>query len=201
MLEISEEPLAPAQLRGFRLHTLWSQQSGGDLTCRVGLPHLFGESSSPLLEYVPEAIPTELFQSPKLAITLKPLSKDHLNTASDLILTMAQDQFQEWREAKQVVLRLKEESEIVEVPPTDESAPGKSLSRKAEDNKEASYPQRVIEITQGILECIHAIRLQALYEMGSTHELDRTLAHALMAEFMRVQLVIGKDLTQSLIAL
>ena len=32
MLEISEEPLAPAQLRGFRLHTLWSQQSGGDLT-------------------------------------------------------------------------------------------------------------------------------------------------------------------------
>ena len=31
MLEISEEPLAPGQLRGFRLHTLWSQQSGGDL--------------------------------------------------------------------------------------------------------------------------------------------------------------------------
>ena len=54
---------------------------------------------------------------------------------------------------------------------------------------------------QGILECIHAIRLQALYKMGSTHELDRTLARALMAEFMRVQLVIGKDLTQSLIAL
>ena len=37
--------------------------------------------------------------------------------------------------------------------------------------------------------------------MGSTRELDRTLACALMAEFMRVQLVTGKDLTQSLIAL
>ena len=59
----------------------------------------------------------------------------------------------------------------------------------------------MIEITQGILEHIHAIRLQALYEMGSARELDRTLAHALMAEFARVQLVIGKDLTQSLIAL
>ena len=78
---------------------------------------------------------------------------------------------------------------------------GESLPRKAEDNQEASSPQRVIEITQGILECIHAIRLQALYKMGSAHELDRTLAHALMAEFARVQLVIGKDLTQSLIAL
>ena len=61
MLEVSEEPLAPAQLRGFRLRTLWSQQSGEDLTCRVGFPRLFGESSSPLLEYVPEVIPTELF--------------------------------------------------------------------------------------------------------------------------------------------
>ena len=100
MLEVSEEPLAPAQLRGFRLHTLWSQQSGGYLIHQVGFPQLFGESSSPLLEYVPEAIPTELFQSPKLAITLKPPSKDHWNTASDLILTTAQDQFREWWEAK-----------------------------------------------------------------------------------------------------
>ena len=54
---------------------------------------------------------------------------------------------------------------------------------------------------QGILERVHAIRLRALYEMGSAHELDRTLAHALMAKFARVQLVIRKDLTKSLIAL
>ena len=38
MLEVSEEPPAPAQLRGFRLHTLWSQQSGGDLIHRVAFP-------------------------------------------------------------------------------------------------------------------------------------------------------------------
>ena len=37
--------------------------------------------------------------------------------------------------------------------------------------------------------------------MGCTSELDRTLACALMAEFARVQLVIEKDLTKSLIAL
>ena len=33
MLEVSEEPPAPAQLRGFRLHTIWTQQPGEDLTC------------------------------------------------------------------------------------------------------------------------------------------------------------------------
>ena len=32
MLEVSEEPLAPAQLRGFRIHTIWTQQPGEDLT-------------------------------------------------------------------------------------------------------------------------------------------------------------------------
>ena len=201
MLEVSEEPPAPVQLRGFRLHTLWSPQSGGDLVHWVGFPRLFGESSVLLLEYVLEAISTDLFQSPKLAITLKTPSKDHWNTASDLILTMVQDQFREQQEAKQAMLRHEEEPVVVEVPPTDESAPSKSLPMKAKDNKEASSPQRVLEITQGILERIHATHLQALYEMGSTCELDRTLAHALMAEFARGQLVMGKDLTRSLIAL
>ena len=201
MLEVSEEPPAPAQLRGFRLHTIWTQQPGEDLTRRVGFPRLLGERSSLLLEYVPEIIPPELFQSPKLAITLKPPSKDHWNTASDLVLPVIQDQLRERREAKQAMLHLEEGSEGVEVSPTEVSAPSKSLSRKAEDNREASSRQRVIDIMQGILERIHAIRLRALYEMGSARELDRTLARALMAEFARVQLVIEKDLTKSLIAL
>ena len=134
MLEVSEEPLAPAQLRGFRLHTIWTQQPGEDLTPQVGFPHLFGKSSSPLLEYVPEIIPPELFQGPKLEITLKPLSKDHWNTASDLVLPVVQDQLRERREAKQVVLHLEEGSEGVEVSPMAVSAPGESLPRKAEDN-------------------------------------------------------------------
>ena len=114
---------------------------------------------------------------------------------------MIQDQLREWREVKQVVLHLEEGLEGVEVFPTAVSAPGESLQRKAEDNREASSQQRVIDIMQGILERVHAIRLRALYEMGSARELDRTLAHALTAEFARVQLVIGKDLTKSLIAL
>ena len=96
---------------------------------------------------------------------------------------------------------LKEVPEAVEGPPADESAPREAPPKKSEANKEASSLQQVLEITQGILECIHTTRLQVLYEMGSTHELDRTLSHALMAEFARVQLVMGKDLTQSLIGL
>ena len=39
-----------------------------------------------------------------------------------------------------------------------------------------------------------------MHEMGSMRELDWTLAHTLMAEFTRLQLIIGEDLPKSLIA-
>ena len=40
-----------------------------------------------------------------------------------------------------------------------------------------------------------------MHEMGSVRELDRTLARTLMAEFARLQLIVGEDFTKSLIAL
>ena len=197
MLEVREEPPAPAQLRGFRLHTRWRRQSGGELIRQVGFPRLFGESSAPLLEYTPEDIPVDLFQSLKIAITLAPPSEDHWNVALDLVLPTTQYRFREQREAKQASLCPGEVPEAAEVPPADESSPQEALPVKPEANKGASSPEWVLETTQGILECIHASWLQALYEMGSTRELDRTLSHALMAEFARIQLVMGKDLTKS----
>ena len=39
-----------------------------------------------------------------------------------------------------------------------------------------------------------------MHEMGSMRELDQTLARTLMAEFVRLQLIIGEDLTKSLMA-
>ena len=40
-----------------------------------------------------------------------------------------------------------------------------------------------------------------MHEMGSVQEVDRTLARTLMAEFVRLQLIVGEDLTKSLMAL
>ena len=131
MLMMSEEPLAPIQLRGFRLHTVWTQQAREDLTRRVAFPCLFSESSSPLFEYESKIIPQELFQSPKLAITLKPPSKDHWNIVSDLVLPLTQSTLQQRHEAKQAALRLEEVSEGADVSPTEASAPRKSLPVEA----------------------------------------------------------------------
>ena len=40
-----------------------------------------------------------------------------------------------------------------------------------------------------------------MHEMGGVRELERTLVHTLMAEFARLQLILGEDLTKSLSAL
>ena len=40
-----------------------------------------------------------------------------------------------------------------------------------------------------------------MHEMGSVREVDGTLAQTLMAEFARLQLIVGEDFTKSLIAL
>ena len=65
----------------------------------------------------------------------------------------------------------------------------------------APNSERLLETTHRILECIHALRLQTVHEMGSMQELDQTLAQTLMAEFARLQLIVGEDFTKSLIAL
>ena len=40
-----------------------------------------------------------------------------------------------------------------------------------------------------------------MHEMGGMRELERTLVCTLMAEFVRLQLILGEDLTKSLTAL
>ena len=83
--------------------------------------------------------------------------------------------------------------------PVESPQPVAGSSGAALPIKTAHHGERVFETAREILARIHAIRLQAMHEMGSM-ELDQTLARTLMAEFARLQLIISEDLTKSLIA-
>ena len=82
-------PMSPLSLRGFRLHTAWSRQPGGELTHHVTFPHFLGEGNSLLLKYELEKFPQDLRQSQKRVLNLKPPSTDHWNITSDLIFPVA----------------------------------------------------------------------------------------------------------------
>ena len=66
------------------------------------------------------------------------------------------------------------------------------------DTEEASLPPSVAQTIKVLLERLHALHLQALFEMGSVRVVDRVSAEQLMANFAHVNLVMGEDLNKSL---
>ena len=201
------ELMTPLSFRGFRLHTIWTQQSGGDLVRQVAFPHFLGETTSSMLEYKPEKFPQGLMQGPKMVINLRPPSGDHWNITMDLVLPLAVDTFRQWRDAKWGAQGLGGESEGAKVSLTEAPAPGESpqvvvgSSGAALPTDTTHQGERALETAHEILEHVHAIHLQTMHEMGSMRELEWTLVRTLMAEFVRLQLIIGEDFTKSLIAL
>ena len=90
-MEDTGEPMSPLSFKGFRLHTIWTQQPGGELAHHIPFPHFLGESSLSLLEYKSEKFPQGLRKGQKIALSLKPPSEDHWNIALDLVLPLTLD--------------------------------------------------------------------------------------------------------------
>ena len=93
--EDTGEPVSPFSFRGFRLHTVWTQHPGGEMTQHITFPCLLGESNSTLIDYKSEKFPQGLRQSQKMAIHLEPSAKDHWNIASDLVLPLVLEDYRQ----------------------------------------------------------------------------------------------------------
>ena len=199
--------MAPFSFRGFRLHTVWTKPSGGDLVHRVTFPRLLGEATTSMLEYEQEKFPQGLMQGSKMAINLRPPSSNHWNIVSDLVLPVTVDMYRQRCEAKHAEQDLEGRSGGAEVSPEQAPAPGKAPQVVA-GGSIAAFPtetthqgERALETTLDILEHIHTTRLQTMHDMGGMRELEQTLVRTLMTEFARLQLILGEDLTKSLLAL
>ena len=201
------EPMAPLSFRGFRLHTVWNRLPGGDSVRQVTFPRLLGEATTSMLEYEQEKFPQSLMQGPKMAINLGPPFSDHWNIVSNLVLPLTVDKYKQQREAKHVEQDPEGESAGAQGSPKEAPAPRKAPQVVAGGSKVASptetthQGERDLETALGILEHIHAIHLQAIHDMGGMRELEQTAVRTLLAEFARLQLILGEDLTKSLSAL
>ena len=140
-------------------------------------------------------------------INLGPPSSHHWNINSNLVLPLTVDKYKQMREAKRAEQHPEGGSAGVEGSPKEVPAPGKVPQVVAGGSKATSptetTPQgeRALETTLGILEHIHALHLQILHDMGGVRELEQAAVRTLMAEFTRLQLILGEDLTKSLSAL
>ena len=160
-----------------------------------------------MLEYEPEKFPQSLLQGPKMSINLQPPSCAHWNIESDLILTLTMDMYQRRLEAKRAEQDPERESVGAEASPKEAPVPEKAPqvevggSKAASPMETAHQGERDLETALGIIERIHALRLQILHKMGSVREVEQAAVHTLMAEFARLQSILCENLTKSLSAL
>ena len=160
-----------------------------------------------MLEYKQEKFSQSLLQGSKMSINLQPPSSEHWNIDSNLILTLMMDTYQRWREAKRAEQDPEGESAGAEASPKGAPAPEKAPQvvaggRQAASPTETTHQgERDLETVLGIVERIHALRLQILHEMGGMRELEQVAVHTLMAEFARLQSILCEGLTKSLSAL
>ena len=64
----------------------------------------------------------------------------------------------------------------------------------------AHQEEQDLEVALSAVRCIHAIHLQTIHDVGCVREVEQAAVSTLMAEFARLQAILGEDLTQSLSA-
>ena len=160
-----------------------------------------------MLEYEVEKFPQSMWQGPKIAIPLRPPSSGHWNIESNLTLTLVMDTNQQWLKAKRAGQDPERESVGAEASPRETPVPKGAPLAIAGSSKAASPSQTTrqgekdLETALGAIECIHALRLQIIHDMGSMREVEQVAVHTLMAEFARLHAILCEDLTKSLSAL
>ena len=201
------EPLAPHSFWGFRLHTVWSRPPGEEPIHQIAFPHLRGDATAPMLKHVPEKLPLNLQQGPKVAIPLKSPSSRHWNIDSDLTFGLAVDTHRRRHEAKQTDQAPQQEFAGTEgsprqAPVLEEVSPAiVGSSQAASPTETARQEKQDLEIIRDIVRRLHAVHLQATHDMGCVREVEQTAVRTLMVEFARLQAILGEDLNRSLSAL
>ena len=160
-----------------------------------------------MLKHVPEKLPLNLRQGPKVAIPLKSLSSRHWNIDSGLTFGLEVDTHCRRHEAKETGQDSQQELVGAEGSPGHVPVPeGVSLAmggncQAASPKGSASAEVRDLEIVRDVIRCLHAVHLQAMHDMGCVREVEQTAVSTLLAEFARLQAILGEDLTQGLSAL
>ena len=160
-----------------------------------------------MLEHEPEKFPPNMRQGPKVAIPLRPPSSRHWNIDSDLAFTIAVDTHCQRYEAKktgqdpQQGFAGAEESPRQTLAPEGVSPAIAGSSQAASPTETARQEGRDLEIARGAVRHLQAVCLQTMHNMGCVREVEQAAVSTLMAEFARLQAILGEDLTQSLSAL
>ena len=197
----SKKPWSPHAFRAFRLHKVIYTE-GSTVRTQVAYPRLGGETKSHLLNFQKQQLIPELHEHSMVLAALAKADDGHWNVTNDLVYPTCLEVFRRRHESSQD-------------PQANKSAEGSGTGGGSPTgvmnplSTTSSQPlltptlgsHEIKEIVRETLDQVYALHLEALQEMGFIQEVDRVLAKSVIAEFIRLQLIVGDSLNTSLQAM
>ena len=197
----SKKPWSPRAFRAFRLHRVIYAE-GSTLRTQVAYPCLGGETKSHLLNFHKQQLIPELHEHSMVLAALAEADDGHWNVTNDPIYPACLEGFRRRHESSQA----SQASKSAERSGTGGGSPTCAMTPPSATSSQALFtPTLGAHEIRGIvcdtLDQVYALCLETLQEMGFIWEVDRALAKSIMAEFLRLQLIVGDDLNTSLWAM
>ena len=205
----SKKPWSARAFRAFRLHRVIYTE-GSTLITQVAYPHLGSGTKSHLLNFQKQQLIPELHEHSMVTASLAEADDEHWNVTNDPIYPACLEGFRRRHESSQASQANKsgEGSDTGGGSPTCVMTP---LSTPNSQPLLTPSSQPLLTPTLGAheirgiicdtLDQVYALCLKTLQEMGFIQEVDRALAKSIMAEFLRLQLIVRDDLNTSLWAM
>ena len=194
----SKVPRPPQDFRGFQLH--WVVFMGVSPPIgQVAIPRLQGKTVCCWAPRQKQVLLPELEEAPQITVALSAADANHWNIVNDPIFPSCLD-----------VFKVRHKASLASEAATSTggaSSQGES-STPPQELPLATWPQppptptlewqevdtRVAEV----MDQVHNLHFQIVQEMGFIREIDQALSKSLMVEFLRLKVIIGDDLSETL---
>ena len=197
----SKKPWSPRSFRAFGLNrVIYAERS--TLRTQVAYPRLGGKTKSHLLNFQKQQLIPELHEHSMVSAALAEADDGHWNVTNDPIYPTCLEAFRRRHESSQAP----QANKSAEGSGTGGgSPPGVTTPPSTTSSQPLFTPtlgaHEIREIVRDTLDQVYALPLETLQEMGFIREVDRALAKSVMAEFLRLQLIVGDGLNTSLRAM
>ena len=197
----SKKLQSPHAFRAFRLHRVLYTE-GSMVKTQVAYPHLGGETTSHLLNFQKQQLIPELREHSMISAALAEADAGHWNVTNDPVYPACLEVFWRRHESSQDPQANKsaEGSGTGGGSPTGVMTPLSTTSFQPLLTPTLGSHE-IRENVRETLDQVYALHLEALQEMGFIQEVDRALAKSIMAEFIKLQLIVGDGLNTSLWAM
>ena len=194
----SKKLQSPHAFRVFRLHRVLYAE-GGTVRTQVAYPCLGGETKSHLLNFQKQQSIPELHEHSIVLAALVEADDGHWNVANDLVYPACLEAFRRRHESSQgpQANRSAKGSGTGEGSPTGAMTPLSPTGSQPLPMPTLGS-QEIRKLIRKTLDQVYALCLETLQEMGFIWEVDRALAKSIMAEFIRLQLIVRDSLNTSL---